>query len=319
MRGGLPPLNFSALLSRFWNTAVSSGSSASTSGRCPVSTVAPVSSIAVARLFLAWASAASLDTSDGLARGPAHPAVLEQVVDQRLHPLGAVHGELDVLVGPGVQLARVAALQQLGEARHLAQRLLQVVRGDVGELLELGVRALQLLGVLLQDGVGLPRRGQLVQDALAHGVHVRGQVGHFPRTGQGDLVPEVAVGHLAGLGGEPVQRPDRRRPQAEREQHHDGREADRDRDEHAVQHGGRVVQGRDGLGPGGRDVGLQRGYLGPQRVEIRLAGQDVRADHGLSGLADLVDGRLRRSACARNGPAWSRSSGRPRRTAAAAR
>ena len=65
IRGGLPPLNFSALLSRFWNTAVSSGSSASTSGRCPVSTVAPVSSIVVARLFLAWASAASLDTSAG--------------------------------------------------------------------------------------------------------------------------------------------------------------------------------------------------------------------------------------------------------------
>ena len=65
MRGGLPPLNFSALLSRFWNTAVSSVSSASTSGRCPVSTVAPVSSIAAARLFLAWASAASLDTRAG--------------------------------------------------------------------------------------------------------------------------------------------------------------------------------------------------------------------------------------------------------------
>ena len=44
----------------------------------------------------------------------------------------------------------VAPLQQLAEARHLAQRLLQVVRGDVGELLELGVGALQLLGLLVE-------------------------------------------------------------------------------------------------------------------------------------------------------------------------
>jgi hypothetical protein len=46
----------------------------------------------------------------------------------------------------------------------------------------------------------------------------------------------------AGLGGEPVQRPDHRRPQPEREDHHDDRQADGDGNEHAVQHGGRVVQ-----------------------------------------------------------------------------
>ena len=38
-----------------------------------------------------------------------------------------------------VELALVAALEHLAEARDLAQRLLQVVRGDVGELLELGL------------------------------------------------------------------------------------------------------------------------------------------------------------------------------------
>ena len=49
---------------------------------------------------------------------------------------------------------RVAALEQLAEARDLAQRLLEVVRGDVGELLELGVGALQRerLGVDLRLG-----------------------------------------------------------------------------------------------------------------------------------------------------------------------
>ena len=42
---------------------------------------------------------------------PPHPAERQQVVDQLLHALGAVDGELDVLVGLLVQLARVAALQ----------------------------------------------------------------------------------------------------------------------------------------------------------------------------------------------------------------
>ena len=70
-------------------------------------------------------------------RQPADARELEQVVDQLLHPLGAVDGELDVAVGALVELALVAALEHLGEARDLAQRLLQVVRGDVGELLEL--------------------------------------------------------------------------------------------------------------------------------------------------------------------------------------
>src|SRR5579863_9845209 len=51
--------------------------------------------------------------------GPSHPAEREQVVDQRLHPLGAVHRVLDVLVGLGVELAPIAALQQLAEAGHL--------------------------------------------------------------------------------------------------------------------------------------------------------------------------------------------------------
>ena len=48
---------------------------------------------------------------------------------------------MDVLVGAVVELTPVALLEQLREAGHLAQRLLEVVGGDVGELLELGVGA----------------------------------------------------------------------------------------------------------------------------------------------------------------------------------
>lgn len=77
-------------------------------------------------------------------RRPADAAEREQVVDQHLHPLGSVHGEVDVLVGPLVELAAVAALQQLAEAGDLPQRFLEVVRGDVRELLEFGVGALEV-------------------------------------------------------------------------------------------------------------------------------------------------------------------------------
>ena len=68
----------------------------------------------------------------------------EQVVDQRLHALGAVDGEVDVLVGALVELPAVARLERLAEARDLPQRLLEIVRGHIGELLEVGVRAGQL-------------------------------------------------------------------------------------------------------------------------------------------------------------------------------
>ena len=46
---------------------------------------------------------------------------------------------------------------------------------------------------------------------------------------------KVAVGHLADLGRQPVQRPDRDGPQAQREDEDDDRQADRDRDEYGVE------------------------------------------------------------------------------------
>ena len=77
-------------------------------------------------------------------RARADARVGQQVVDQLLHASRAVDGEADELVGVCVELALVAARQELGVRGHHAQRLLQVVRRHVGELLELGVRARQL-------------------------------------------------------------------------------------------------------------------------------------------------------------------------------
>jgi hypothetical protein len=59
----------------------------------------------------------------------------EEIVDERLHPLAAIHGEVDELAGFVVQLAGVTLGKQLGEAGNGAEGFLEIVRSDVGELL----------------------------------------------------------------------------------------------------------------------------------------------------------------------------------------
>jgi hypothetical protein len=77
---------------------------------------------------------------DRLAARP-DPGVGQQVVDLPLQADGAVHRVADVLLGLVVELLSVTLGQELRVARDHPQRLLQVVRGDVGELLEFLVGA----------------------------------------------------------------------------------------------------------------------------------------------------------------------------------
>ena len=100
-----------------------------------------------------------------------------------------------------------------------------------------------------------------------------------------DPALEVAVGHLAGLGGEPVQRPDRGRPQAEGEHHHGGRRPTATAMNTASSTVAESFRSATAWARAPR-VGLEHGHLGPQRVEVRLAGQGVGAGRRLSGLAD---------------------------------
>ena len=76
--------------------------------------------------------------------------------------MAASGGEEDVLVGLGIQLSLVATAQQAHEAGHHPQRLLQVVRGHVGKLLEVLVRAGQVVGGLLQGLFGPLAVGDVV-------------------------------------------------------------------------------------------------------------------------------------------------------------
>lgn len=73
------------------------------------------------------------------------PRVGQQILDERLHPPDAINRVGDQLVGPGIELALVALLEYLHAPAHGPQRLLQVVGGNVGELLQVQVGACQLL------------------------------------------------------------------------------------------------------------------------------------------------------------------------------
>ena len=123
------------------------------SGSCV--TTAPLSSIAPRRLTSACIRASSLEVSASSLPLRPDARIGQQVLDQALHAAGAVDGEGDELVGVGVQPSLVASRQQLRVARHHAQRLLQIVRGDVGELAQFLVRAVQLLHLLQEMRFGL--------------------------------------------------------------------------------------------------------------------------------------------------------------------
>ena len=130
-----------------------------------------------------------------------------------LHAFGSFDREVDVGVGAFVQLPVVAALEQLAEAGDLAQRLLEVVGGDVSELLQLQVGAAQFFGLAFQQLrlflEGAPRGADFVEfvhDALPHGVHVAGDPFDLGGCLHFDAVRVVAVRDLLQVAAELVER-----------------------------------------------------------------------------------------------------------------
>ena len=65
------------------------------------------------------------------------------------HPAGRGHHPVEIILSFLAQLAAELRLQAVAEGLDLAERLLQVVRSDGGELLQLAVGALQFVGELL--------------------------------------------------------------------------------------------------------------------------------------------------------------------------
>ena len=199
--------------------------------------------------------------------GAPDPGEGQQVVDQSLHALGAVDGELDVLVGALVELPAVAALQELAEAGDLAQRLLQVVAGDVGELLEIAVGPLQLLGLLVEAAVDLLRGVELAQDVHAHRLDVLGELADLARSRRPDLVLHVAGHHVTDLLGEPGQRAQHAEPQPETGRDEEPGQHRRDAEPDDDHERRRLVDALAGGRLHGPQVVQHGGQVGPHAVE----------------------------------------------------
>ena len=257
-----------AFTSRFCSTSRSSPASPRTVGSVPATSIsAPLSSIIVARSARTLVTSRSKSTSVYGRLDPPDAREGQQVVDQVLHPPRAVDGEADVLVGARVELASVALLEQLAEARDLAQRLLQVVRGDVGELLELGVGALEVL-------LRVAHRRELGHDPRPHRVHVLAQVEDLARARALDLMLEVAARDGPRATGQALQRQHDLAAQDERhrddaEQHDDPGSEDPEQDDVgvAVEPVTRRLARRE-------QAALEPGYGAAERVEALLPGGD---------------------------------------------
>jgi hypothetical protein len=75
----------------------------------------------------------------------ANTRVRQQILNQGLHAFGAIHREDDKFIRIVVQLALVASGNECHVAGHHPQRFLQVMRGNMGELLQILVGSLQFL------------------------------------------------------------------------------------------------------------------------------------------------------------------------------
>ena len=92
-------------------------------------------------------------------------------MNEDLHALRSLDGIADEFVGFFIELAAITFGQQLGVSRHHSQRLLQVMRRDVGELLKIGIGAGQFLHFPGQIGFRLIAQVMLVffpQSAADH-------------------------------------------------------------------------------------------------------------------------------------------------------
>ena len=144
--GGLVPWNLMALATRFSNSCTSRVRRLAPSGTLPVTTTwAPACFDSGGQVHAAPVPRPRCSPPrSSPRRQPADSGISQQIVDQLLHAVRAVNHVGDVLIGLPSSLALVSAGQQLAETGHLAQRLLQVMRRDIRELLQFCVRGFEL-------------------------------------------------------------------------------------------------------------------------------------------------------------------------------
>src|SRR5208283_3119184 len=98
------------------------------------------------------------------ARGDAREG--EQIADELLHASSTVEGAGNIATRLGIHLVRKAVLEELDVTTDGPQRFLQVVRGDVSELFQVAVGALEVLGGMLEGGLGAFALGNVAQEDL---------------------------------------------------------------------------------------------------------------------------------------------------------
>ena len=87
----------------------------------------------------------------GLLAVSPHAGIRQEILDQLRHPTYALQDEVNELVRLAVEFSLVSVPKQRHKTRYRPQRLLKVMAGDEGELLQVVVRPFQVPR-------GLPRR-----------------------------------------------------------------------------------------------------------------------------------------------------------------
>ena len=107
----------------------------------------------------------------------------------------------DELVGAGLESSLIVLLQELQKPYHGPQGFLQVMGGHVRELLEVRIGARQLLGILLELGLGMLALHDIHMQLFRHGVQRPRQVREFIMSDRGIELKDVYIGPSGMLTG----------------------------------------------------------------------------------------------------------------------
>ncbi len=106
---------------------------------------------------------------------PAEAREIKQIVDQPLHALAQEHEPIEPPDAFAVELLHIVFKQEARMVVNAAQRLLQIVRSDIGKIVEFLVAALKRLGVADKFLLGFFAPGDVANDARITGAVFQGE------------------------------------------------------------------------------------------------------------------------------------------------